>query len=77
MLHKLWTIYKPLREHYLETSLSQKVCELCSICPVGGLITIHLDNPIAQNLLIKQLTKYQLNVIATSNGNEAVEGLIL
>lgn len=31
------------------------------------------DNPIAQNLLVKQLERYQLNVTATSNGNEALE----
>ncbi|KAF5338436.1 hypothetical protein D9758_012211 [Tetrapyrgos nigripes] len=29
-------------------------------------------NPIAQNLLVKQLERYQLNVTATSNGNEAL-----
>lgn len=34
-----------------------------------------LDNPIAQNLLIKQLQRYQLNVIATGNGEEALAGM--
>lgn len=34
-----------------------------------------LDNPIAQNLLIKQLERYQLNVTATGNGEEALAGL--
>lgn len=33
-----------------------------------------IDNPIAQNLLVKQLERYQLNVTATSNGNEAIAG---
>jgi hypothetical protein len=32
------------------------------------------DNPIAQNLLVKQLERYQLNVIATGNGHEALAG---
>jgi hypothetical protein len=32
------------------------------------------DNPIAQNLLIKQLQRYHLNVIATGNGEEAIAG---
>lgn len=32
------------------------------------------DNPIAQNLLVKQLQRYQLNVVATNNGEEALEG---
>lgn len=32
-----------------------------------------VDNPIAQNLLVKQLERYHLNVTATSNGNEALE----
>jgi CheY-like chemotaxis protein len=31
-----------------------------------------IDNSVAQNLLIKQLEKYQLTVTATSNGEEAV-----
>ncbi len=35
-----------------------------------------LDNPIAQQLLVKQLQRYQLNVTATSNGNEAISGRI-
>ncbi|KAK7029643.1 Chk1 protein kinase [Paramarasmius palmivorus] len=38
-----------------------------------GNVLIAEDNPIAQNLLIKQLERYQLNVVATSNGNEALE----
>lgn len=33
-----------------------------------------LDNPIAQNLLIKQLQRYHLNIIATGNGEEAIAG---
>jgi hypothetical protein len=32
------------------------------------------DNPIAQNLLVKQLERHQLNVIATGNGHEALAG---
>jgi DNA-binding response OmpR family regulator len=35
------------------------------------------DNPIAQNLLVKQLERHQLNVTATSNGEEALAGLWL
>lgn len=33
-----------------------------------------LDNPIAQNLLVKQLERYDLNVTATNNGDEAIIG---
>jgi len=34
-----------------------------------------LDNPIAQNLLIKQLQRYHLEVVATNNGEEAIKGV--
>jgi len=37
-----------------------------------GNVLIAEDNPIAQQLLVKQLQRYQLNVTATSNGEEAV-----
>ncbi|KAH6917111.1 dual-domain HisK/Mak2 protein kinase [Coprinopsis sp. MPI-PUGE-AT-0042] len=37
-----------------------------------GNVLIAEDNPIAQNLLIKQLQRYDLNVVATSNGEEAI-----
>ena len=30
------------------------------------------DNPVAQKLLMKQLERYDLNVVATSNGEEAL-----
>lgn len=30
------------------------------------------DNPLAQNVLIKQLERYNLAVTATSNGEEAI-----
>jgi len=45
-----------------------------SFCPsFSSLIDFPVsDNPIAQNLLVKQLERYQLNVTATSNGNEAI-----
>jgi CheY-like chemotaxis protein len=33
------------------------------------------DNPIAQSLLVKQLERYNLNVTATNNGEEAIAGL--
>jgi CheY-like chemotaxis protein len=33
-----------------------------------------VDNPVAQRLLIKQLQRHDLNVIATSNGEEAIAG---
>lgn len=35
---------------------------------------IKTDNPIAQHLLIKQLQRYNLNVVAASNGEEALAG---
>jgi hypothetical protein len=35
------------------------------------------DNPIAQSLLVKQLQRYNLTVIATSNGEEAIHGVHL
>ncbi|KAJ7922998.1 hypothetical protein B0H13DRAFT_1981220 [Mycena leptocephala] len=37
-----------------------------------GNVLVAEDNLIAQNLLVKQLQKYDLNVIATSDGNEAL-----
>jgi CheY-like chemotaxis protein len=37
-----------------------------------GNVLIAEDNPIAQNLLVKQLQRYDLNVVATSNGEEAI-----
>lgn len=37
-----------------------------------GNVLVAEDNPIAQNLLVKQLERYQLKVTATSNGEEAV-----
>jgi len=37
-----------------------------------GNVLIAEDNPIAQNLLIKQLERFQLNVTATGNGEEAL-----
>jgi hypothetical protein len=33
------------------------------------------DNPIAQNLLVKQLERHHLNVTATGNGEEAISGV--
>jgi CheY-like chemotaxis protein len=38
------------------------------------MLTVRLDNLIAQNLLVKQLQKHDLNVVATSDGNEALAG---
>ncbi|KAI0294831.1 histidine kinase [Russula brevipes] len=37
-----------------------------------GNVLIAEDNPVAQKLLVKQLQRYNLNVIATSNGEEAI-----
>ncbi|PFH54726.1 hypothetical protein AMATHDRAFT_268 [Amanita thiersii Skay4041] len=37
-----------------------------------GNVLIAEDNPLAQNLLIKQLERYNLKVIATGNGEEAI-----
>ncbi|GLB36534.1 putative GAF domain containing protein [Lyophyllum shimeji] len=37
-----------------------------------GNVLIAEDNPIAQNLLVKQLERFQLNVTATGNGEEAI-----
>ncbi|KAF9056453.1 histidine kinase [Panaeolus papilionaceus] len=37
-----------------------------------GNVLIAEDNPIAQNLLIKQLERHHLHVVATSNGEEAI-----
>ncbi|KAG5646068.1 hypothetical protein DXG03_004491 [Asterophora parasitica] len=38
-----------------------------------GNVLIAEDNPIAQNLLVKQLERFHLNVTATANGEEAIE----
>ena len=32
------------------------------------------DNPVAQKLLVKQLERFDLHVVATSNGEEAISG---
>lgn len=40
-----------------------------------GNVLVAEDNPVAQKLLIKQLERYELNVIATSNGEEAIAGM--
>ncbi|KAH9927462.1 histidine kinase [Epithele typhae] len=37
-----------------------------------GNVLVAEDNPVAQKLLIKQLERYDINVIATSNGEEAI-----
>ncbi|KAH9850662.1 histidine kinase [Lenzites betulinus] len=37
-----------------------------------GNVLVAEDNPVAQKLLVKQLERYNLNVIATSNGEEAI-----
>ncbi|KZT06226.1 histidine kinase [Laetiporus sulphureus 93-53] len=37
-----------------------------------GNVLIAEDNPVAQKLLVAQLQRYQLNVVATSNGEEAI-----
>ncbi len=39
-----------------------------------GNVLVAEDNPVAQKLLVKQLERYNLNVIATSNGEEALAG---
>lgn len=38
-----------------------------------GHVLIAEDNPIAQNLLVKQLQRYNLEVVATNNGEEAIK----
>ncbi|KAI0325627.1 histidine kinase [Cubamyces sp. BRFM 1775] len=37
-----------------------------------GNVLVAEDNPVAQKLLVKQLERYDLNVVATSNGEEAI-----
>ncbi|TBU58822.1 histidine kinase [Dichomitus squalens] len=37
-----------------------------------GNVLVAEDNPVAQKLLMKQLERYELNVVATSNGEEAI-----
>ncbi|KAI8983351.1 histidine kinase [Trametes punicea] len=39
-----------------------------------GKVLVAEDNPVAQKLLVKQLERYDLNVVATSNGEEAIAG---
>ena len=40
-----------------------------------GNVLVAEDNPVAQKLLVKQLERYDLNVVATSNGEEAIAGM--
>jgi CheY-like chemotaxis protein len=51
-------------------SLLPKVCLPLELAV--RLLHIDSDNPIARQLLIRQLTGFDLNVTATSNGEEAV-----
>ncbi len=39
------------------------------------MLTKNVDNSIAQNLLVKQLQRFDLKVYATSNGEEAIAGM--
>jgi hypothetical protein len=49
--------------------------ECAKDCRFGDIFTEGCaDNPVAQKLLVKQLQRYDLNVIATSNGEEAIAG---
>jgi len=43
---------------------------------LGTNVYLSQDNEIAQNLLVKQLSRYHLNVVATSNGKEAIAGML-
>ena len=48
-------------------------CSMVPFCvPTADADGGHLDNPVAQKLLMKQLERYDLNVVATSNGEEAI-----
>lgn len=40
------------------------------ICTLQGLLS---DNPIANTILIKQLQRYDINVVSTINGSQAVK----
>lgn len=69
---RLWKIWRLLNVHCLETSSSLKVETF--VCCYIGLTIQSIDNPIAQNLLIKQLERFNLNVTAANNGEEALAG---
>ncbi|PPQ67388.1 hypothetical protein CVT25_005967 [Psilocybe cyanescens] len=62
----------PLISHH--TSEVSKAIEDITIAQrtLYGNVLIAEDNPIAQNLLIKQLQRHHLEVVATSNGEEAI-----
>lgn len=55
------------------TSISQATEDLAAVQQsLFGNVLIAEDNPIAQSLLVKQLERYNLNVTATNNGEEAI-----
>ncbi|KXN87566.1 Peroxide stress-activated histidine kinase mak2 [Leucoagaricus sp. SymC.cos] len=57
----------------LSTELMKVVEDISSAQrTIYGNVLVAEDNPIAQNLLVKQLERYDLKVTATSNGEEAI-----
>ncbi|KZT42789.1 hypothetical protein SISSUDRAFT_979545 [Sistotremastrum suecicum HHB10207 ss-3] len=55
-----------------QSDVSQAIEGLATERTLYGKVLIAEDNPVAQKLLIKQLERHELSVVATSNGNEAV-----
>ncbi|KAH8086606.1 histidine kinase [Cristinia sonorae] len=71
LLHMLAIIKHP-EMHALTAPVVQAKDDGLSNRTLFGKVLIAEDNPVAQKLLIKQLERFDLQVVATSNGEEAL-----
>ncbi|KAA1468392.1 histidine kinase [Dentipellis sp. KUC8613] len=60
------------KEAYTTAETSMDTHEAAGARTLFGNVLIAEDNPVAQKLLVKQLERFDLNVVATSNGEEAI-----
>ncbi|KAJ3513116.1 hypothetical protein NLJ89_g3133 [Agrocybe chaxingu] len=69
-LSNVVTVYHP-------SEISKAIEDLSNVQRTlqGNVLIAEGYNPIAQNLLVKQLQRYNLNVYPTSNGEEAIAGM--
>lgn len=64
--------HRTLYGHVLVAEGEPRYVAFLAFLPADGFTK---DNPVAQKLLIKQLERFDLQVVATSNGEEALAGL--
>ncbi|GJE87861.1 histidine kinase [Phanerochaete sordida] len=74
LLQTLGTLKNPGQKQIITTGASGQAEEQQALeaRTLYGNVLIAEDNPVAQKLLIKQLEKFDFNVVATSNGEEAI-----